>query len=298
MRKKVKAKKSTNSTPDKSGDKTSKSNSSMTQAKRKVKVLILWAVIIGLCIIIIWGYILLMVFPIEEMREIEAQIDFSTEFIDDNTMELGEQKTEREGEPGKEKNIWKVKKKGLLTQTEVSSAYDHTERLEEPVNKIVRRGTRKWQYMICSDGSYRYYDDEQFANPDTGFTHASEDFCAKNGQGTMVSLADQPPVRQNNTSNSYSTYRPYTYTPSYTPSYSTSSPDLTTLQPDYNNNTNSIETSTDRTTANNICQSEANTTYQSILRQLGAMGAGGSAQSQAQQARNTAYNNCMSRYGF
>lgn len=44
--------------------------------------------------------------------------------------------------------------------------------------------------MLCSDGSSRYYTDEQFKEPNTGFTSKSEDYCKANGQGEMVKLAD------------------------------------------------------------------------------------------------------------
>lgn len=59
-----------------------------------------------------------------------------------------------------------------------------------PVEKVVINGTKKYQYMLCSDRSYRYYNDDQFKDPSIGFTGKSEDFCAKFNQGTKVKLAD------------------------------------------------------------------------------------------------------------
>ena len=44
--------------------------------------------------------------------------------------------------------------------------------------------------MLCSDGSSRYYTDEQFKDPSTGFTSKSEDYCKKNGQGEKLQLSD------------------------------------------------------------------------------------------------------------
>ena len=64
-----------------------------------------------------------------------------------------------------------------------------TQQKEQPPQATVRR----WQYMMCSDGSYRYYTDEQFSNPQVGFTEASEDACAKSGHGIKTTLADKPP---------------------------------------------------------------------------------------------------------
>ena len=121
----------------------------------------------------------------------------------------------------------------------------------------------------------------------------------------MTQLADSPPAPGNSSSpHSYEWYasiygdssESMDY-PSYTP---IPQPDLTTLHDDYNNKSENYtqNTGTDRTTANNICQSEANTTYQNVLRQLGAMGANGSASYEAQRARDNTYKSCMSRYGF
>lgn len=195
------------------------------KTKKSVGTFYKVAAIFTVLIIGIWIYVILTQWPIEEEERVEEAVGFTTEYIDDNAMELGTDRVEQEGQLGKRAKIWKIKKKGLLTKTEVDRTFDSSEELQSPTNKIIRRGTRKWQYMICSDGNYRYYDDETFANG-AGFTHSSEDYCAKNGQGTMVELADTPP--QHNTSSNYSTYIPYhSYTPSYVPSNSTPLPDST-----------------------------------------------------------------------
>ena len=44
--------------------------------------------------------------------------------------------------------------------------------------------------MICSDGSYRYYNDEQFKDPTVGFTSKNDDPCAESKHGTKTKLAD------------------------------------------------------------------------------------------------------------
>ncbi len=73
--------------------------------------------------------------------------------------------------------------------------------------KEANKKTKRWQYMYCSNGSYRYYTDEQFKNPQTGFTKNSKDYCASNGQGKMTKLADKPPqVSGNATSSTGSSY--------------------------------------------------------------------------------------------
>ena len=46
---------------------------------------------------------------------------------------------------------------------------------------------------MCSDGSSRYYTNEQFKDPNTGFTSKSEDYCEKNKQGKMIGLSDTGP---------------------------------------------------------------------------------------------------------
>ncbi len=191
------------------------------QNKRHGKLWIILAIILAaVCICL---YVFLVQFPIEEVENGEVSVEFSTEYIDDPEMEQGTEKIEEVGAEGKRTYIWKVKRKGLLTKTEVDRFLDRVEETKAPVKQVIRRGTRRWQYMTCSDGSYRYYNDEDFANG-AGFTHASEDFCAKNGQGKMVELADTPPTRR--ATNAYtSPYRPYTS--GYAPSNSTPSPDFT-----------------------------------------------------------------------
>lgn len=62
--------------------------------------------------------------------------------------------------------------------------------IKAPVNKKVVNGTKKYQYMICSDGSSRYYTDEQFKDSQTGFTSKSKDYCEENNQGYKMGLSD------------------------------------------------------------------------------------------------------------
>ena len=132
----------------------------------------------------------------ETIDELELT-PFSTEYIDDDSMELGSQTVEQAGKKGERKLYYKVTKT-LIGDEQREKTYLDYEDTVRPVNEIIRRGTRKWQYMWCSDGGYRYFTDEQFSDPNTGFTHSSEDFCAKEGHGTMTQLADYPPALNNN----------------------------------------------------------------------------------------------------
>ena len=71
---------------------------------------------------------------------------------------------------------------------------------KQPVAQVVSSGTKKYQYMYCSNGSYQSYTNAQFNNPNTGFTHKSPDYCAQNNQGTETQLANAPPTTQLNNS--------------------------------------------------------------------------------------------------
>ncbi len=125
---------------------------------------------------------------------------------DENALELGTLQTAQEGKLGLKETNYKYRqsmfdyffRKDRFTKTEIS-----TKTLTEPENQITLRGTRKWQYMMCSDGGYRYYSDEEFKNPYTGFTNSSPDHCESNGQGKKISLADSPKGTKSVTAPSY-----------------------------------------------------------------------------------------------
>ena len=55
--------------------------------------------------------------------------------------------------------------------------------------------------MLCSDGSYRYYNDEQFKEPQNGFTSKSEDSCKESNHGHKLTLTNNNPSAPNSTSN-------------------------------------------------------------------------------------------------
>lgn len=120
-------------------------------------------------------------------------ISFGIENEKHADLELGETKILQEGRDGKKtvniesyQSLWgRALGWQPIQQKEVDSRVT-----EKPVNRVVVNGTKKYQYMLCSDGSYRYYTDEQFKDPQTGFTSKSEDYCKKNGQGEMIQLSD------------------------------------------------------------------------------------------------------------
>ena len=127
-------------------------------------------------------------------------ISFSTENEKHAGLELGESKTIQEGRNGKKtvdieayQSLWsRLLGSEPINQKEVGSTIT-----EEPITKIIADGTRKYQYMLCSDGSSRYYTDEQFKDENTGFTSKSDDYCKENGQGEKTALADSADGRVN-----------------------------------------------------------------------------------------------------
>lgn len=67
-------------------------------------------------------------------------------------------------------------------------------------DEVAQEDVKRWQYMLCSNGTYRYYTDEQFKDSQIGFTEEGEDACASSNNGTKTGLADRPP--ENNTTQS------------------------------------------------------------------------------------------------
>ena len=66
---------------------------------------------------------------------------------------------------------------------------------------------KRYQYMLCSDGSYRMYTDEQMKTPGVGFTDESQDSCEENEQGKMLQLTNSLEEAKAN-SKKQSTYTP------------------------------------------------------------------------------------------
>lgn len=122
-------------------------------------------------------------------------VDFATENQKNAGLELGDSKVLQEGHDGAKivnveslQSIW-----GRLFGFEPIQQKTVSEKIVNiPASKLIANGTKKYQYMMCSDGRYRYFTDEQFKDPNTGFTSKSEDYCKTYNQGTKVKLADSP----------------------------------------------------------------------------------------------------------
>jgi len=127
------------------------------------------------------GVLLLLVGLFGVYTTTEGLIYRSVETTDAN-LELGQQEIRQTGKNGQKKERHNLLF-GFVIDTEQTDSVD----------EIVAKGSRRYQYMYCSDGSYRYYTAEQFKDPSVGFTHQSEDNCAKNGNGTQTTIADVPP---------------------------------------------------------------------------------------------------------
>lgn len=137
--------------------------------------------------------------PIERTELRTEPINLATKYTKSSNIELGETKVEKQGQSGEEVVTYSVKTNLFQVLFGINS--DQRERLSSKVTKeskqkVVATGTKKYQYMYCSDGSHRYYTDEQFKQPSVGFTSKSEDFCAKNNQGKKLRLADSAPGLQ------------------------------------------------------------------------------------------------------
>ena len=164
--------------------------------------------------VIILGLIAL-VFPIPSIDSTKVALPYSQQYTQDSSLELGQQQTRQPGNNGvtlEKKRLVKPAFAHLfgLKLTYTSSDLP-SETTVQPINEIIANGTKKYQYMHCSDGTYKYYSNDQFKEPLTGFTHSSPDACAEKGNGHMTALSDVAPQQQ--TTNTV--YRP-TYAPTYT----------------------------------------------------------------------------------
>ena len=316
MDKKVKAKAKKNKGPVKSKEGLNKPTKERVSFKEWRKahrkgLLITYYSVATVVIVVCIGIILNSFVTRTDTIESEAPIYFHTEYEDDDSLELGTEEVKQAGENGT-KRVYTKEKKKLITGEVLESYVAKEETVKEPVKEIVRRGTRKWQYMICSDGSWRYFTDEQFQDPNIGFTHSSEDFCAKNNQGTMVALADNPPAASSYTSDGKLS-KDYIRAMEIRAEYEQE------LRDRYTNSTSPTEpfnSSIDynpfaeyearmeqerqaREKAESTCRSQAESARESVRRQLGAMGVGGSQLTTVpQEAYDSTYSSCMRGYGY
>lgn len=139
--------------------------------------------------------------PLPHTFEKSATIPFATDTQKNAGLELGDSKVLQEGRKGSKvitvsslQSLWGR----LLGWQPIQQKETDSTVTEEPVAKIIANGTRKYQYMMCSDGSYRYYTDKQFKDEYTGFTSKSQDYCKENNQGVKLKLADSLDGSTNN----------------------------------------------------------------------------------------------------
>lgn len=112
-------------------------------------------------------------------------ITYETITNTDANLELGQSEVRQTGKNGK-REVRHNLLFGFATSTDETAAVD----------EIIAKGSRRYQYMYCSNGSYRYYTAEQFKDPNVGFTHQTPDLCAQNGAGTQTTIADVPPAEK------------------------------------------------------------------------------------------------------
>lgn len=253
-----------------------------------------------------------------EIIERDEAIAFDTEYIDDDGLELGIEEVEQEGEEGTERVYYK-EESYLISGAMLNSFQVDSETTKEPTKKIVRRGTRKWQYMYCSDNTYMSYTDEQFQDKNTGFTHSSEDQCASGGHGNMVELADVPlDVEQDVSDSWYSSYSDGSAL-AYTPTYNTNleqeeSADSTynyeeqnsyiDYWQNYNSGRNGFYENSQKMAEQNkariqsMCTAEANNAGRNTRIRLGMWGGQADVDSEVSKVIESTYQSCMQRYGY
>lgn len=117
-----------------------------------------------------------------------TSLEYASITNSDSNLELGQSEVRQPGKAGQKQTVH-----NLIFGFGTSATQ------ADPVNEIIAKGTRRYQYMYCSNGSYRYYTADQFKDPKVGFTHKSPDYCAKNNEGTETTVADVPPAKTQTT---------------------------------------------------------------------------------------------------
>lgn len=97
----------------------------------------------------------------DEVKETE-EIPFETERKDDSSLKKGSEQTETEGVVGEKQITYRVKK---VDGKEESREQVSEEITKEPVNEVIRVGTKEGRYEVsrvavpnCADGSHGYYE--------------------------------------------------------------------------------------------------------------------------------------------
>jgi hypothetical protein len=127
---------------------------------------------------------------------VDSQVQYQSQVVQDSSIEVGVTKITQKGAPGIKTAIYHANSSILNVITKSYSGKSKEIKSimkRETIPEITVAGTRKYQFMHCSNGTARYFTDEQFKNPKIGFTHKSPDYCLQNQQGQMTKLADSAP---------------------------------------------------------------------------------------------------------
>ena len=166
-----------------------------------------WRII---CSVVVLVGVLTVFIPTTSTEIKSSIVPYEVEYTEDHSLELGDEILVAEGENGMRLTKYTLRQSiiGSWFKLTAYKTESSSEVVKKPTKKIVAKGTKRWQYMVCSDGSYRYFTDEQFKDPKTGFTSKSNDYCAENNQGSKVGLVDsmggQTPIDNNHYSRSHS----------------------------------------------------------------------------------------------
>lgn len=161
---------------------------------------LLYIIFLGLGLFMALALLISVPFTTENIKRHNLPFESKTEFS--NEFELGDSLTLTTGVEGKKEETTRVIGsifQRMFRKHEIESKVIDTKIIASPIDEVLAKGTRKYQYMHCSNGGYQYYPDEEFQNPSIGFTSKSEDFCAKNNTGVRVRIADAPPQTRRTT---------------------------------------------------------------------------------------------------
>ena len=108
-------------------------------------------------------------------------VKYEESVVSDGSLEIDQSEVRQKGRDGEKRVVY-----NLVFGFPISTS------VTDPTDEIIAKGTTRYQYMYCSDGSSRYFTSEQMKDSTVGFTHRSEDYCASNNQGTQAALANVP----------------------------------------------------------------------------------------------------------
>ncbi|MDQ5913926.1 MAG: hypothetical protein QG623_545, partial [Patescibacteria group bacterium] len=107
----------------------------------------------------------LMRIPIKYEKTEIGSLRYSTKYKEEKNLELNTEKIITEGQDGKSETKYLYTQSlfdYIFRRSNVKKEVLEVEPVAKPQDEIVLKGKRKWQYMMCSDGSYRYFKDNEF----------------------------------------------------------------------------------------------------------------------------------------